>query len=148
MLRSNKLALAFLWSVLAVTTAKKDHNAPHPHTGKLASFAPGPFKDVKLTKADENKLAKGEPVMKQTKADNGGSGSVTCVQDVQAPPTAVWYQILNLDAYKGKVPKVVACKNYKVGKNKQGRDQFKTKMVIGVMPGYSVSLFLRIVALY
>jgi hypothetical protein len=37
---------------------------------------------------------------------------------------------------------VGACENYHVGKTKEGREQFKTKMVIEVMRGYSVSLFI------
>ena len=120
-------------------TARKDRNQPHPHRGLLKSYTPGPFSDVSLSRQDESKLADGQPVMKQTMPDeNGLGGGAICVQDVQAPKSAVWHQILDLDAYKGKVSKVNACNNYQVAKNKDGSCRIKTRMVLGVLPGYSV----------
>lgn len=116
--------------------AKKDHNQPHPHQGLLKPYTPGSF-DVKLTKQDEQKLAAGQPVMKQSKDDPSGGGAI-CVQDVNAGKSIVWDQILDMNSYKGKVPKVVTSKNYFEGKGKDGGNRFKTRMVIGVMPGYSV----------
>jgi len=124
-----------------VVDARKDHNAPHPHRGLIKAYEPGPF-HVSLTKQDEQKLASGEPVMKQTmedKNDPSAGGGAICVQDVQAPKSIVWNQILDLNSYKGKVPKVLTSKNYFQEKTKDGGNRFKTKMVIGVMPGYSVS---------
>merc|ERR1719261_2186172 len=64
-------------------------------------------------------------------------GSAVCIQDIAAPREAVWNQILGLEAYKGKVPKVQQCENYFEGKNEDGSHCVKTKMVIGVLPGYS-----------
>lgn len=120
--------------------AKTDHNAPHPHQGIIKAYQPGPF-HVSLSKKDEQKLASGEPVMKQTNDANDPSagGGAICVQDVAAPKSVVWGQILDLNSYKGKVPKVLTSKNYFEGKSKDGGNRFKTRMVIGVMPGYSVS---------
>ena len=75
--------------------------------------------------------------MKQTEGDLGG-GAI-CVQDIDAPKQAVWAQILDLDSYKGKVNKVNEAKNYFLRNNQDGTTTVKTKMVLGVMPGYSVS---------
>lgn len=79
--------------------------------------------------------------MIQTPADkDAAAGGAICVQDVDAPKQAVWNQILDLNAYKGKVPKVNDCKNYFQAKAEDGCTRIKTKMVVGVMPGYSVCL--------
>jgi len=121
-------------------SARTDRNQPHPNQGVLKGYEPGPF-DIKLTKQDEKSLAAGKPVMKQTMADSSdpaAGGGAICVQDIHAPKDVVWDQILDLNAYKGKVPKVIKSKNYYEGKTKEGNNRFKTNMVIGVMPGYSV----------
>jgi len=64
-----------------------------------------------------------------------------CVQDIEAPKSAIWNQILDMDSYVGKVNKVKDCKNYEVKDNGDGTMQVKTKMVLGVMPGYSYTNF-------
>lgn len=130
-------------TILLLTAARKDHSRPHPHQGILKTYQPGPFADVQLTKADEQKLADGQPVMKQSMPDKNdpvAGGGAICVQDVDAPKDAVWNQILDLDSYKGKVPKVLESRNYYIGETKDGARRIKTKMVLGVLPGYSVSL--------
>lgn len=132
----------------SVVSARKDHNKPHPHRGILKAYTPGPFTDIKLSKKDEDKLASGQPVMKQTlpsKDDPNAGGGAICVQDVDAPKQVVWSQILDLNSYKGKVPKVVTCKNYMEAKTSEGK-RMKTKMVVGVLPGYSVCSFVRLSA--
>lgn len=93
---------------------------------------------------DEEILSRGNPVMKQLPSDDPTdklSGKAICVQDINAPKDAVWNQILDLDSYVGKVNKVKECKNYHVRDNGDGTVRIKTKMVLGVMPGYSVSVF-------
>ena len=60
------------------------------------------------------------------------------VQDVKAPKSAVWNQILDLQSYVGKVDRVRECENYHVKKNDDGRWNIKTKMVVSVLPGYKV----------
>ena len=119
--------------------AKKNRDLPHHNTGLLKPHESGPF-DLKLESDDEKALGAGKPVMKQTegKGDELAGGAV-CVQDVEAPKEAVWSQILGLDKYKGKVPKVNESTNYVCKKNEDGTCTIKTKMVIGVIPGYSVS---------
>lgn len=90
---------------------------------------------------DEEILSRGNPVMKQLPSDDPTdklSGKAICVQDINAPKDAVWNQILDLDSYVGKVNKVKECKNYYVKDNGDGTVRIKTKMVLGVMPGYSV----------
>mmetsp|Transcript_23108 Transcript_23108/g.56991 ORF Transcript_23108/g.56991 Transcript_23108/m.56991 type:complete len:245 (-) Transcript_23108:635-1369(-) len=116
---------------------KKDYNAPHNHQGKLQSYEPGPF-DLDLNKKELDTLGNGKPVMKQPPPKEGelGGGAI-CVQDVEAPKEAVWAQILDLDSYKGKVPKLNECKNYFLKKNEDGTFSIKTKMVVGILPGYS-----------
>ena len=81
--------------------------------------------------------------MKQLPADDGdeNGGKAICIQDVAAPKKAVWNQILDLNSYKGKVSKLKECKNYHFNVNRlAGTVNIKTKMVIGVMPGYSVCM--------
>jgi len=136
------LLLTVFSSSTTTSVAKKDRNVPHPHSGLLKRYEPGPFRNLKLNKDDEKDLAAGKPVMKQTQAADGQlAGGAICIQDVNAPKEAVWSQILDLDAYKGKVGKVNEAKNYYVHKNRDGTTTVKTKMVLGVIPGYSVSLY-------
>ncbi len=136
---TNKLSLLLLaiWS-FASTLGKKDRDLPHPHQGLLKPYKAGPFESLKLDSSDEKLLESGKPVMKQTQGGDLGGGAI-CVQDVSAPKEAVWSQILELDKYKGKVPKVAEAKNYQVQKNSDGTCTIKTKMVVSVLPGYSVS---------
>lgn len=118
---------------------KKDRNVPHGHRGKLHPYTPGPFTSVKLSGADEAKLTSGHAVMKQTMPDDPAeAGGAICIQDVEAPVSAVWHQILDMNNYNKKVSKVLECKNYVVQKHGDGRVTIKTKQVLGVLPGYSV----------
>lgn len=121
--------------------ARKDRNVPHPYKATLKAYQPGPF-DISLTAADEAKLRNGQPVTKQTmpsKDDLEAGGGAICIQDVAAPPTFVWDQILHLNAYKGKVPKVLESHNYYTHRNPDDNtERIKTKMVLGVLPGYNV----------
>jgi len=99
----------------------------------------GPFDDIKIEGNDEDILTSGKAIMKQS--GDGDGGSVICVQDVNAPKTAVWKQILDLDNYVGKVPKLKHCKNYLVKNLEDGTMQIKTKMIVGVMPGYKYEYY-------
>jgi hypothetical protein len=130
--------LLLAWICLSSCWAKKDRNQPQGHRGLLTPYKPGPF-SATLSKSDEKLLAAGKPVMKQTmpSEDEAGGGAI-CVQDIQAPKEAVWSQILDLNSYKGKVPKVSVSKNYVSKRNSDGSNTIKTRMVLGVMPGYSV----------
>eukprot|EP00980_Cylindrotheca_fusiformis_P004682 scaffold992_cov116-Cylindrotheca_fusiformis.AAC.17 len=136
--------LVVLFSLLRVSPidAKKNRDAPHPHQGILTPYKPGPFTSLSLTNSDIQDLNEGKPVMKQTQAKDGEmAGGAICVQDIQAPMDQVWDQILNLNDYKGKVPKVNECVNYCDRVNKDGTRTIKTKMVVGVIPGYSYTSF-------
>jgi hypothetical protein len=131
-----------LVAIVSCCYAKKDYNQPHGHGPVLTPYEPGPFKTLTLNKSDEKKLAEGKPVMKQSMPDpndDDPAGGAICVQDIDAPCDAVWGQILDLDNYKKKVSKVLESKNYKVSANKDGTYNIRTKMVMGVMPGYKVS---------
>ena len=140
MIRSFHLLLCLL--LASFVLGRKDLNRAHPHQGILKPYTAGPFENIKLGKKDEAALEAGKPVMKQVMPDQSKGeegGTVLCIQDVHAPKPAVWNQILSLDSYKGKVPKVKECHNYVVRKNADGSHTIKTLMKLGVMPGYSVS---------
>ena len=128
--------------LLRCCEGKKDRNVPHIHNGKIKRYQPGPFPNLQLTNADKKQLELGHSVMKQTEPGKDGSGSAICIQDVNAPIQAVWYQILDMDSYNKKVSKVNENKNYVVQKNRDGTCVIKTKQVLGVLPGYSVSVVL------
>lgn len=119
-------------------SARKNRDLPHPHNGILSPYQPGPFSSLRLDNADLQALESGKPVLKQSQSEVG-QGAAICVQDIQAPKDQVWEQILGLSSYKGKVPKVNECTNYCDAKAKDGTRNIKTKMVVGVIPGYSVS---------
>ena len=143
--------------VVVVVEAKVDRNAPHGHRGKLSPYPPGPFVGLILTKDDEQTLERGDSVMKQTLPTDSHSagGAAICVQDVHAPITAVWAQILHMEEYPNKVNKVLKCENYQVQEEEEEDAisatatptnkhvpkkilRIKTKQVLGVLPGYSV----------
>jgi len=139
-----RLLLALILAAICCTTptdGKKDYNKPHGHGSILPPYEPGPFKSLSLNKSDEKKLAEGKSVMKQSMPDandENPAGGAICVQDINAPRDAVWSQILDLDNYKKKVSKVLESKNYRVQQERDGTYNIKTKMVMGVMPGYKV----------
>lgn len=139
MTRTNQLFSLILVLCLAVATSRKDRDAPHGHTGKLSPYRPGPF-DIRLSQADEQKLKEGGAVMKQN-MDGKEAGGAICVQDVDAPVGAVWYQILDLNQYHQKVSKVNECTNYLKRKQGDGSTRIKTKQVLGVLPGYAVRFY-------
>jgi hypothetical protein len=117
---------------------KKNRNLPHGHKGKLRPYSPGPF-SVKLTAANEETLKSGYPVTTQAvSADPNAPGTIVCIQDVEAPVSAIWKQILDMDQYHKKVSGVTESRNYFVSKLSGGRMTIKTKQVLGVLPGYSV----------
>jgi hypothetical protein len=119
---------------------KKNRNVPHGHKGKLLPYTPGPFA-VKLTAADEKALRSGYPVTTQAvSADPISPATVVCIQDVDAPVSAVWKQILDMDQYHKKVSGVTESRNYFVSTLSGGRMTIKTKQVLGVLPGYSVRM--------
>lgn len=145
MLYSHLVLTAFLatfLSLLTSTTAKIDRNAPQGHTGMLKPYQPGPFGNLVLSASDLATLQRGQPVLKQQQS--GTSGGAICVQDVKAPVAAVWNQILNFPAYKGKVPKVLHSSNYAVENKGSSKSRIRTKLVLSVLPGYSVSFFCKV----
>lgn len=135
------LCLLQLLLLVDLISARKSRDLPHPHKGILSPYQPGPFSALRLDSADQQALASGKPVLKQSqsKGEGAATGGAICVQDIQAPKDQVWEQILGLNAYKGKVPKVNECTNYCDVKTNDGTRNIKTKMVVGVIPGYSVS---------
>jgi len=137
------LAVAVLLGCTTSTCqAKKNRDLPHHHRGVLSSYEPGPFESIDLDKSDEKTLDAGKSIMKQTQGEGEElGGSSICVQDVAAPKEAVWSQILDLNAYKGKVPKVSECQNYVEKLNEDGTSTIRTKMSVKVIPGYGYTSF-------
>jgi hypothetical protein len=133
------ILLSFSLAMLVCCIAgKKDRSQPHGHRGKLQTHTPGPF-DVMLAASEEDKLKAGNALLKHYVPANPAeaSGSV-CVQDVKAPVSAVWHQILDFASYWKKVPMVKECNVYAMQNHADGRVSLKTKHVMGVLPGYSV----------
>lgn len=136
--------LSFFLGLYQEVDGARDRNRPHDHGGKLSPYKIGPFDVLKLGKSDEAILSSGKSLMKQMPSDGGQSktsGRSICVQDVEAPKDAVWNQILDLDHYVGKVSKLKECGNYAVKKNPNGTWTIKTKMIVGVLPGYSYEYY-------
>jgi hypothetical protein len=136
-----RLVVLLLLAVRSVD-GKKNRDAPHPHGGLLSPYKAGPFTSFGLTNSDLEVLDSGKAVMKQSAPMDGElAGGAICVQDIRVPKEQVWEQILNFNAYKGKVPKVNECTNYCDTNNKDGTRTIKTKMVLGVIPGYAVRYY-------
>eukprot|EP00591_Stephanopyxis_turris_P002595 CAMPEP_0195518150 /NCGR_PEP_ID=MMETSP0794_2-20130614/12377_1 /TAXON_ID=515487 /ORGANISM="Stephanopyxis turris, Strain CCMP 815" /LENGTH=250 /DNA_ID=CAMNT_0040647069 /DNA_START=102 /DNA_END=854 /DNA_ORIENTATION=+ len=141
LIRSTLFA-ALLCTPTSLCSAKRDRSLGHPHRGSLTPYTPGPF-SLSLEKADEKELASGKSVMKQIPDESGAGlgGKAICVQDIGAPKSAVWNQILDMNSYVGKVGKLKECRNYFSKKNEDGSSTIKTKMVIGVIPGYKYEYY-------
>ena len=137
----NPLPLLLLLLLSCVLSDAKKPSS-HPHSGLLTPYKTSSFDDVKLDKSDEKKLASGTNVMKQIPAADGGAGGrALCIQDITAPTQHIWNQILDFNSYVGKVPKLKECKNYFVGDDNEGAKRIKTKMVVGVLPGYKYTYY-------
>lgn len=133
--------LLLLAAVLCCSGKKSNRDVPHSHQGLLKPYEAGPFTALKLDSKDEKLLDGGKPVMTQIREKDSLEGTSICVQDVEAPKEAVWSQILDLDSYKGKVPKVSECKNYVAKLNEDGTSTMKTEMAVKVLPGYGYTSF-------
>ncbi len=97
-----------------------------------------------LSSSDESALSSGNSVLRQIPSEDPKEGGrAICVQDIKAPVGNVWNQILDLDRYCGKVPKLKECKNYLVKPNEDGTRTILTKMVVGVLPGYKYEYYCR-----
>lgn len=134
------IAILLSLSCNFVQGRKKDRNAGHSHRGLLKKLLPGPFA-LDLSGKEEDCLSADKAVMKSIEDDSGQGGTAICVQDVKAPKSAVWNQILDLQSYVGKVDRVRECENYHVKKNDDGRWNIKTKMVVSVLPGYKYEYY-------
>lgn len=96
--------------LLAVSPAlAADPTEPHPHQGLARAWSGAPPR-VTLTAEQEEKLARGEPVLVQAAKGSGGNG--VAVQDVAATPAQVWARITDFAAYPRMVPHVERCVPY------------------------------------
>ena len=100
-----------------------DANKPHPHHGVLEPFTGAPPK-VKLTPAQEARLAAGKSVQTQTRGKTGGRGMA--IQDVHADVDTVWGRITDYANYPKMVEDLKEAEVYE----KKG-EHIKVRMVIG-----------------
>lgn len=85
-------------------------SSPHPHSGLIPPFAPGP-PAVSLPPAAERLLSAGKPYATQSQGSAGGRGLV--VQDVAAPPEIIWEHVADFDSYEKMVPRTTLSRNYR-----------------------------------
>lgn len=64
------------------------------------------LKLLKLSSSEETKLNSGEMIVRQADSSTGTGGSATAIQVIQAPADIVWKQLLDFNAYVGKVDKL------------------------------------------
>lgn len=125
-----------LFAFLLSGARSADFAHPHPHRETRAPFNADSRIIPRLSSSDIETLEKGEVVLKQSQAKNSGVGAA--VEDVDAPPSVVWSQLLSFDTYPSKVPRVKVCENYHVSKR-----ELKTRFVVRVCPGYNVEYFVK-----
>ncbi|MEQ1566738.1 MAG: SRPBCC family protein [Myxococcota bacterium] len=104
-----------------------DASTPHPHRGVLRAYD-GPPPRPTLTEADLATLGSGRPVLQQaqTTTGAGAAGRALAVQDVHAPPNAVWARITDFGAYPRMVDHVLECEPYA-----SDGDHLRVRFVIG-----------------
>jgi len=133
-----KIGMRHLAATLVATSAlAADFSSPHPHRETRAPFRPESKVVGSLSSSELEVLDRGEVVLKQSKGKAGGVG--VAVEDVEAPPSVVWSQLLSFETYPTKVPRVKVCENYEVNENRE----LKTRFVVHVCPGYNVEYFVR-----
>lgn len=103
-----------MWTVITLLGVVEpalaaDANKPHAHQGVLPKFTGRPALPS-LAEADLEKLASGQPVLKQERGEGGGRG--IAVQDVAATPERIWSRILSFEKYPQWVDNVKTCAPY------------------------------------
>ncbi|MCP4500977.1 MAG: hypothetical protein GY822_13545 [Deltaproteobacteria bacterium] len=109
----------------------------HDHKGVLQPFKGAP-PQVKLSAADETRLAKGKSVRKQAKSEGGGRGMV--IQDIHADVKTVWSRITDYAKYPTMVDDVTECSTYKGADI--SKDVIYARFVIGGF-GFSLEYFIK-----
>jgi ribosome-associated toxin RatA of RatAB toxin-antitoxin module len=120
---------------LALPGLAADANKPHPHRGKLKPYS-AEFKPVKITAADENKLAAGKPVFKKFEEKGEAAGRGFAIFVVDAPPDVVWKTIKSIEKWPRWIDNMKESEVYE----RKG-EQVKARFIIGAM-GLSVEYFI------
>ncbi len=107
---------------------------PHDHQGVIAPYEGTP-PAMELSAEQRAQLDRGKAVMVQVQ-DSAGGGRGMCIQDVAAPPEAVWSRITSYDQYPRWVGPVSECANYEV----EG-DHIKTRFVLKGL-GFRIQYFI------
>uniref|UniRef100_A0A6U4DG12 Coenzyme Q-binding protein COQ10 START domain-containing protein n=1 Tax=Minutocellus polymorphus TaxID=265543 RepID=A0A6U4DG12_9STRA len=94
-----------------------DPSVPHAHKGKQDPFSPGD-PNVSLDSKALSILSSGQPFQTTIHVPGSTSGRGLVVQEVHAPPDAVWDRILDFNHYADMVPRTFECKNYDEQKHK------------------------------
>ncbi len=87
-----------------------DPTKPHPHQGLLAPYPKSP-PPTHFTAEEQQALAAGEAVHKQTQGETGGRG--LAVFRVNAPPETVWIVIQDFASYPLWIDEVEKCEIYR-----------------------------------
>lgn len=131
------VALLVLLSAQAALAA--DASKPHPHTGTLEPFKPGP--PPALTAAELSSLSAGKAVQKTVQMTGVQGARAIAVFDVPAPPKLVWECINDLKEYPRMVPGVSSMQIERTASLSGGGTQTLAKWTVAVL-GYKLSYFL------
>ena len=116
-----------------------DPKKPHPHTGILEPFQPGP--PPALSSSEAAGLKAGKPVAKSVEMPNGTGGRALAVFDVAAPPEVIWECINDLKSYPRMVPGVAETQIYDTGSLRGGGTLTRAKYTLALL-GYRISYYL------
>jgi len=116
-----------------------DPNKPHPHTGILDPFTPGP--PPALSASEAAGLKAGKPVQKSVEMPNGTGGRALAVFDIPAPPEVVWGCINDIKNYPRMVPGVAETEIYDSSSLGGGGKLTRAKYTLAML-GYRVSYYL------
>jgi len=113
-------------------------DGPNTQGGKLKPFQRGRPTTIKLGSSEEKVLDAGDLWYATEREGNVGSGRA--VVDVAAPTDVIWGQLLDFNAYAGKVPKVSKCEIYE--RRKEGRtERIYAHFVSPLLPGYKFEYY-------
>ncbi|MDE0886173.1 MAG: SRPBCC family protein [Myxococcota bacterium] len=110
MIRATAWFLSLIFSlVLAETGTAARPDTPHPHQGVVRPFDGKP-EMAPPSEAQLESLSRGETILVTIEGEDGGRGMA--IQDIQAPPEAVWDRIAAFHDYPQMVPYVTECEPY------------------------------------
>jgi len=124
---------------LACALLGADPNKPHPHTGVLDPFRPGP--PPALSAVESASLNSGKSISKSIELPDTTGGRALAVFDVAAPPEVVWACINDIKSYPRMVPGVAETQVYHSSSLRGGGTLTRAKYTLAML-GYRVSYYL------